>query len=304
MKRSPYSPRMKHAAAVVLAACLIGGGLVAPPAWAKGGGGAGGAGAGGAGAGGAGAGGAGAGGAGAGGAGGAGAGGAGAASGATGTAAAGHGLGPGRVNVGIVAPVSNRPAQISSHRPVAFAHMARPYHSHPASRGQLTAALGPLNAAHAAPEALAHASPRSMVGKIATYDRAMLAALSMPAQTPQQMALREQAITSARVTLAEDTGRTLTPAVVSRVDHLLGLPGYPMLGTVSPMPGLGPPIPIQQATLPPPGPVPVPPGPGPRGPGPIAGPAPAPLGPDPIVGPAPAPAPGPAVPAPPGPASL
>ena len=285
MKRGRNSSGMKYAAAV-LAACLIGCGLVAHPAWAKGGGGGAGGGAGGAGA------------------GGAGAGGAGAASGATGTAAAGHGLGPGRVNVGIVAPVSNRPAQISSHRPVAFAHMARPYHSHPARRGQLTAALGPLNAAHAAPEALAHASPRSMVGKIATYDRAMLAALSMPTQTPEQMALREQAITSARETLAEETGRTLTPAVVSRVDHLLGLPGYPMLGTVSPMPGLGPPVPIQQATLPPPGPVAVPPAPGPRGPGPIAGPAPAPPPPGPIAGPAPAPGPAPAVPAPPGPASL
>ena len=279
MKRGRNSSRMKYAAAV-LAACLIGGGLLAHPAWAKGGGGAGG------------------------GAGGAGAGGAGAASGATGTAAAGHGLGPGRVNVGIVAPVSVRHTANSSTRPVAFAHMARPYHSHPASRGQLTAALGPLNAAHAAPQALAHASPRSMVGKIATYDRAMLAALSMPTQTPEQMALRDQAITSARVTLAEETGRTLTPAVVGRVDHLLGLPGYPMLATVSPMPGLGPPVPIQQATLPPPGPVAAPPAPGPRGPGPIAGPAPAPPPPGPIVGPTPAPGPVPAVPAPPGPASL
>ncbi len=285
MKRSPYSSRMTHtAAAVVLAACVAGGGLLAPPAWAKGGAG-GGAGAGGAGGAGAGAGGA--------GAGGAGAGGAGAASGATGTAAAGHGLGPGRVNVGIVAPVSNRPAQISSPRPVAIGHTSPAFRTQPASRGQLTAALGPLNAAHAAPEALAHASPRSMVGKIATYDRAMLTALSMPAQTPEQIALREQAITDARVTLAEETGRTLSPPVVGRVDRLLGLPPVnPTLGAISPMPSLGPPAPIQQAALPPPGPAPAP-----RGPSPVAGPAPAPPGP--TVGPALAPAP-----APPGPASL
>jgi hypothetical protein len=127
-----------------------------------------------------------------------------------------------------------------------------------------------------------------MVGKIATYDRAMLAALSMPTRTPQQIALRQQAITTARETLADQTGRTLTPTVVSRVDHLLGLPpANPTLGTVSTTPRLGRPIPIQQATLPPPGPGPAP---APPAPGPIAGP---------IAGPAPAPAP-----APPGPASL
>ena len=221
--------------------------------------------------------------------------GAGAAGGAAGAAgAAGHGPGPGHGTVGVVAPVSTRHAQISSPRPVALVHTTRPFRSHYATHGQLTAALGPLNAAHASPTALAHASPRSMVGKIATYDRAMLSALSMPTRTPQQIALRQQAITNARETLADETGRTLTPAVVSRVDHLLGLPpSNPTLGTVSTTPRLGPPIPIQQATLPPPGPAPAPPGPAPAPPGPLAGPAPA---------PAPAP-PGPA-PAPPGPASL
>jgi hypothetical protein len=180
---------------------------------------------------------------------------------------------------------------------VTLVHATRPLRRHPATNGQLTAALGPLNAAHASPEALAHASPRSMVGKIATYDRAMLAALSMPARTPQQIAFRQQAITNARETLADQTGRTLTPTVVSRVDHLLGLPpSNPTLGTVATTTRVPPPAPIQQTSLPPPGPAPAP-----HAPGPLAGPAPAPAPP----GPAPAPGPvaGPA-PAPPGPASL
>ena len=238
--------------AIVLAACLIGGSFAAEPVWAKGGAGsAGGAGAGGAGAGGA---------------------GAGAAGGA-----AGHGPGPGHGTVGVVSSVATRHTQTPSPRPVTLVHATRPLRRHPATNGQLTAALGPLNAAHASPEALAHASPRSMVGKIATYDHAMLAALSMPVRTPQQIALRQQAITDARDTLADQTGRTLTPAVVSRVDHLLGLPpSNPTLGTVATTPRVPPPAPIQQASLPPPGPAPAP-----HAPGPLAGPAPAPAPPGP-----------------------
>ena len=103
-----------------------------------------------------------------------------------------------------------------------------------ATHDQLAAALGALNAAHASPQALAHASAISAVGRIAAYDRDMLAALAMPAQTPTQESSRLAAITAARTHLAHRTNKTLTPAVVQRVDQLLGLPATdPTLGATA-----------------------------------------------------------------------
>jgi hypothetical protein len=91
--------------------------------------------------------------------------------------------------------------------------------------------LGALNAAHASPTALAHASSNSRVGMIAAYDRAMTAALSMPHATPHQAALRNAAIAAARQDLKAASNKTLTAAVVQKVDLLLGLPpSNPRLG--------------------------------------------------------------------------
>jgi hypothetical protein len=67
---------------------------------------------------------------------------------------------------------------------------------------------------------------------IAAYDKAMIAALAMPATTPAQIQARNAAITQARETqLAPAANKGLTPAVVSQVDKTLGLPqSDPSLG--------------------------------------------------------------------------
>lgn len=72
----------------------------------------------------------------------------------------------------------------------------------------------------------------SRVGMIAAYDHAMVAALAMPTATPAQIATRNAAIAAARQNqLAAAANKGLTPAVVSRVDALLGLPpSNPTLG--------------------------------------------------------------------------
>ena len=105
-------------------------------------------------------------------------------------------------------------------------------HAGLASHGAVASALGALNAAHASPTALAHTAPTSRVGQIAAYDRAMLAALAMPTATPAEIAARNAAIAAARQNqLAAAANKGLTPAVVSRVDALLGLPpSNPALG--------------------------------------------------------------------------
>ena len=101
-----------------------------------------------------------------------------------------------------------------------------------ASNGQLSSALGALNAAHASPTALANAAPGSAVGRLATYDKVMLSALAMPAITSTQITARNAAITSARVQLASTTNKTVTPTVITKVDLTLGLPASdPTLGT-------------------------------------------------------------------------
>jgi len=88
-----------------------------------------------------------------------------------------------------------------------------------------------LNAAHASPTALSHAAPGSRVGQIAAYDKAMVAALAMPAATSVQTAARNAAIAAARTQLASASNKTLTPAVVARIDHMLDLPATdPTLG--------------------------------------------------------------------------
>lgn len=104
--------------------------------------------------------------------------------------------------------------------------------SQAANHAALASALGALNAAHAAPTALANAAPNSRVGKVAAYDRAMLAALAMPAHTRAQFQARQAAIARARrVELAAAANKSLSPAVVARVDQLLGLPhSNPRLG--------------------------------------------------------------------------
>lgn len=103
-----------------------------------------------------------------------------------------------------------------------------------ANSGQLTSALGALNAAHANSEALANAAPQSEVGKIAAYDKAMLVALALPTETPTELAYRDQQITSVRATyLAAAANKPLSPTVVAKVDNILGLPASdPALGVV------------------------------------------------------------------------
>lgn len=93
-----------------------------------------------------------------------------------------------------------------------------------ASQGQLASASGALNAAHASPNALAHAAPGSRVGQIATYDRLMRSALAMPANTQAEIAARNAAIGAARTQLSTATNKTLTGPVISQVDRRLGLP--------------------------------------------------------------------------------
>jgi hypothetical protein len=80
------------------------------------------------------------------------------------------------------------------------------------------ASLGALNAAHASPTARANASPNSRVGQIAAYERAMQSALAI-----QDPAKRASAITEARALLDDAANKPVTPAVVERVDALLGL---------------------------------------------------------------------------------
>ena len=101
-----------------------------------------------------------------------------------------------------------------------------------ASSGQMSSALGALNAAHASPNALNHASSGSRVGHIATYDKAMLSALAMPTNTPVAIAAQTAAIASARTQLAANSNKSLTAQVVTKVDGYLGLgPSDPTIGT-------------------------------------------------------------------------
>jgi hypothetical protein len=101
-----------------------------------------------------------------------------------------------------------------------------------ANSHSIASALGALNASHASPTALSHAAPNSQVGKIAAYDKAMVAAINMPSATPAQIAARQAAIADARSTqLAAASNKSLTPAVVAQVDKNLGLPAVdPTLG--------------------------------------------------------------------------
>jgi hypothetical protein len=82
--------------------------------------------------------------------------------------------------------------------------------------------LGRLNAAHASPTALAHASPHSAVGAVAAYRAEMRAALKI-----DDPVARQAAIDMARIDLARTSNKELTAASVARVDSLLGLPASP-----------------------------------------------------------------------------
>ena len=100
-----------------------------------------------------------------------------------------------------------------------------------ASSGQMSSALGALNAAHASSNALNHAASGSRVGQIATYDKAMLSALAMPTNTPVAIAAQTAAIAAARTQLAASSNKSLTPEVVTKVDGYLGLgPSDPTIG--------------------------------------------------------------------------
>lgn len=89
--------------------------------------------------------------------------------------------------------------------------------------------LGNLNAAHASANARAHASPNSMVGRIAAYENQMQAALAI-----QDRSARNAAIVTARERLAESANKPLTAGNIARVDSMLGLRGAsPQLGAVS-----------------------------------------------------------------------
>ncbi|MGO4438811.1 hypothetical protein [Rhizobium sp. RAF56] len=76
--------------------------------------------------------------------------------------------------------------------------------------------LGALNAAHASPNARAHAAPNSSVGKIAAYERSRDAALAI-----SDPAARADALDDAVARLEDDFGRPLTDAQVDRVNDLL-----------------------------------------------------------------------------------
>ena len=97
------------------------------------------------------------------------------------------------------------------------------------AHGKAASALGNLNAAHASANARANANPNSMVGHIATYEAQMKAA-----QAIQDPAQRAAAITAARQDLALVANKQVTPAAITRVDSLLGLPASPAgLGTTT-----------------------------------------------------------------------
>lgn len=164
-----------------------------------------------------------------GGGGGAGGGGGGGGGSGNGGAGGGNGVGAGHAAPGVSNGHQNANAANDADGNGVTASPTPPLH---AFRGHLAAAMGALNAAHAAPPALAHASPQSQVGKLATYRSSMQAVLAMPAFTPQQVVTRDNAIAEVRAsTLAPAANKGLTPAVVAQVDHLLGLPpSDPTLG--------------------------------------------------------------------------
>jgi hypothetical protein len=74
----------------------------------------------------------------------------------------------------------------------------------------------------------ANASPNSMVGRVATYETQMKAALAI--QDPTR---REAAIIAAREQLAQSANKPLTAEAITRVDGLLGIQSAPpQLGAV------------------------------------------------------------------------
>ena len=90
------------------------------------------------------------------------------------------------------------------------------------ARSKAANELGTVHAAHASATARANASPNSMVGRIATYENQMNAALAI-----RDPIARNAAITQAREQLALSANKSLTPTAVARVDGLLGIQGAP-----------------------------------------------------------------------------
>jgi hypothetical protein len=94
--------------------------------------------------------------------------------------------------------------------------------------------MNALTATQANAKAMSAKSLNARVGMIAGYSTQMQAAIAMPANTPQQIAARNEAITAARaVTLSNAANRAVTPQMVEQVDALLGLPRTnPKLGAI------------------------------------------------------------------------
>lgn len=88
-------------------------------------------------------------------------------------------------------------------------------------------ALGSLSAARASTSARQNASLNAMVGYIEAYETEMKAALRL-----KDLARQLTAIKVARENLALTANKQLTPAAITRVDNLIGLPESPAaLGT-------------------------------------------------------------------------
>ena len=109
-----------------------------------------------------------------------------------------------------------------SHQGVASSHDEKPSHVKAFKEAAAVADaddadhLGALNAAHASLRARELASPKSAVGKIATYERARERALAITDPTQQELALD-----AAVGQLDASFGRTLTTAQISKVNALL-----------------------------------------------------------------------------------
>lgn len=86
------------------------------------------------------------------------------------------------------------------------------------TKGSTASKLGALNAAHASPNALAHASPNSRVGKIAAYKEAINALNA--AITPADVLAAQ---TAAAQALANAANKSINASTVASLDSLLGL---------------------------------------------------------------------------------
>lgn len=87
--------------------------------------------------------------------------------------------------------------------------------------GNIASKLGALNAAHASPTALSHASSTSEVGKIAAYANAMNAYSAAVSTNEPQKA--NEALESAAQSLAAASNKAVTTSTVDALNSQLGL---------------------------------------------------------------------------------